>query len=321
MGMPMKLPRRGTLGLTSGVMVNSAISPSFGTEQPAQSNEGMDPMHYVPGRIAGPTQVPVKRQYLDGRFGQIHYRIAAPLNPSKKRPVICLHMSPNSGRVFEHFLGFLGSDRLCIAPDTPGFGDSDPPKEKPTINDYAGAIGDVIDSLELSEVDLIGYHTGSETAIEVAHQKPGSINRIVIVSAPIFTDGERIDLKKHYSATKVSIDGSHIAEKWVAHAKWRMKGWTLDHLAYQFNDALRRPDISWWGHSAAFEYPMKERLQTTTKEVLVLNPEDDLNMHTKRATGLSSKVKILDLPGWNHGFLDIKTQEAVAIVQGHFDDV
>ena len=100
-----------------------------------------------------------------------------------------------------------------------------------------------------------------------------------------------------------------------------MAGWSLDHLAYQFNDALRNPDISWWGHSAAFEYEMEQKLKDTSKEVLVLNPEDDLVNYTNRAKNISPRVKVLDLPGWNHGFLDLNPEETVQILRKFYDDV
>ena len=311
--------RRGTFGLAIGSALGFAFSPS--SVQSSNRTVDTDKMITIPGRIAGSTPVPVRRNYLSGQYGQIHFRIAQPLIKTNKRPVICLHMSPNSSRVYERFMGFLGTDRLCIAPDTPGFGDSDPPFQQPLIEDYASELGKFIENLNLDSVDLIGYHTGSETCVELGHQYPDKISRIAIISAPIFNESEREDHKNQFALLEPLQDGSHLAQKWVSHTKWRMAGWSLDHLAYQFNDALRNPDISWWGHSAAFEYEMEQKLKDTSKEVLVLNPEDDLVNYTNRAKNISPRVKVLDLPGWNHGFLDLNPEETVQILRKFYDDV
>ena len=144
------------------------------------------------GLVVGPVseatvRVPVRKGYADGRFGQIHYRISQPALAAGHPPLLCFHMSPNSGRIYETFLKHMGADRFAVAPDTPGFGDSDPPATQPAIADYAAAMGDLMDALGFATVDVMGYHTGSETCIELALQRPQQVRRLVLVSAPIFT--------------------------------------------------------------------------------------------------------------------------------------
>lgn len=270
-----------------------------------------------------PTQaaviVPFRKGYARGRFGQIHYRIAQPATATGHPPLLCFHMSPNSGRIYETFLKHIGSDRFAVAPDTPGFGDSDPPSEPPGISEYAAAMGDLIDALGFNTVDVMGYHTGSETCVELALQRPEQIRRLVLVSAPIFTDQELADHKAHYAREQLSEDGSHVAEKWRAHLFWAMDGWTPQHVAYQFPDALRRSDISWWGHNAAFNFPMADKLARVQQPVLVLNPEDDLHTQSLRAEGLMTHGRIHELPGWGHGFLDLFPVQAAALVRSHLN--
>ena len=98
-----------------------------------------------------------------------------------------------------------------------------------------------------------------------------------------------------------------------------MPGWTLDHVATQFPDALRRPAISWWGHNAAFGYPLGEKLPLVSQPILVLNPEDDLHVQTRRAAGLIGGENIMELPGWGHGFLDVRTEQAASILRDFLD--
>lgn len=264
-------------------------------------------------------RVKVDRSYVNVRFGQMHLRIARPTGDAGKTPLLCFHMSPNSSRVYAGFLAAMGVDRPAIAPDTPGFGESDPPARPPTIEDYAAAMGDVIDALGLETVDLMGYHTGSETSVALALARQQQVRRLVLVSAPIFTQEELVEFHRLYDHDPITEDGSHLVKKWKAHVYWAGPGKTLDMVADDFHDALRNPAISWWGHNAAFAYDMADQLARVTQPILVLNPDDDLHRYTLRAAGKMQDGRIVHLPNWGHGFLDVHTDEARRIVTDFLD--
>ena len=287
------LTRRGALGMAVAAGLTALLKPLRGR---------------------GANAAKVRRGYEKGRFGQLHYRIAKPASASAP-PLMCLHSSPNSGRIYEAFLGAMGADRVAVAADTPGFGDSDPPPDAPGIADYAAAMGDLIDAMGFETVDVIGYHTGAMTSVELALQRPEQVRRVIMVSAPVYTEEERQEARDRFGPETLTRDGSHLAKKWAAHVYWAMPGWTLDHVATQFPDALRRPAISWWGHYAAFAYPLSAKLPQVRQPLLVLNPEDDLHEKTLRAKGLIANGEFRELPGWGHGFLDIRTEEAASIVR------
>ena len=264
--------------------------------------------------------VNVRRQYADGRFGQMHYRIARPEGEDLRTPLMCFHSSPNSGRIFETFLRHMGTDRTAIAVDTPGFGESDPPDGPPEIADYAAAMGDLADELGYRSIDVMGYHTGSKISVELARQRPDLVRRLVLVSAAIYTDEELSNQRTHFAREELTADGSHLADKWQEHVYWAMPGWTLDHVARQFPDAMRRPEISWWGHRAAFNYNLAKNLPEIGQSILVLNPDDDLHNQTARADGIMQNGTVKGLPGWGHGFLDIHSEEAATIVRTFLDE-
>ena len=260
------------------------------------------------------------KHYAEVRFGQIHYRRAEPSQPKNNPPLMMFHMSPNSGRIYETFLGKIGESRLCIAPDTPGFGDSSPPSHPPTINNYADAMGDLIDALKLRSVDVMGYHTGAEICVALALARPEQICKVILISAPIFTDAELHEFRAHYTRDQLTQDGSHLAKKWRGHLHWAGPGWTMAYVAEQFNDALRNPSIAWWGHNAAFNFDMAEALKRVKQQVLVFNPDDDLHTQTCRAAPLMKNGRIDHLQGWGHGFLDVHTTAACAKVCAFLDD-
>src|SRR5258707_1219103 len=135
----------------------------------------------------------VRRGYFECRYGQLHVHNSIPPGGGfeEATPLLCLHDWPGSGRVFAPFLALAGVDRSAYAPDLPGFGESDPPAPAPGIADYAGAIGDFLDSMHLRHVDVLGHRAGALIATELAVTRPGEIGRVVMASAPLLSEAER----------------------------------------------------------------------------------------------------------------------------------
>lgn len=267
------------------------------------------------------TSVPVTRRYLDGRFGQLHVYQAEPETPSTRPALMCFHMSPFAAVIYEKFLGEMGTDRLALAVDTPGFGNSDAPPEPPLIGDYAAAMGDVMDALDLKTVDVMGFHTGSKTCLEVARQQPDRVRKIVMVSIAYWTEAERDNREVIIQAPEITTDGSHYSHYWRELVRWSMEGRTLAMIADSFYASQLNPAITHWGHQAAYQYNVEETMAALDNPIMVLNPQDDLWEQTPRIKPLLKQPgsEFHDLPGWAHGFLDLKTAETAAMVRKFLD--
>ena len=265
------------------------------------------------------------RGYAPGRYGQIHYRAAKPSagNPEDwKTPLICLHPSPMCGVVFERFIEVMGQDRLVLAPDTTGYGQSDPPPEPVGIPDFAGAMTDLLKSQGIGTVDVMGYHTGSATTLELARQQPDLARRLVIVSALMHSQEEFAEIADFLEkgavvpldeqAANLSKRYAFFEEFWPDVPKGET-GWRVF-----FNSHVQAP-ISHWGFRAAFAYDFPAALKATTHPLLILNPEDDVWEVTPLATPFIQNGRIHDLPGWTHGFLHIHAEETAAVVRDFLD--
>ena len=260
--------------------------------------------------------VPVTRHYVDGRFGQMHFYLAESRANSVATPLVCFHMSPYSGLVYEPLLGTIGERRPALAVDTPGFGNSTAPASQPSIADYAAAMADLLDTLDFEQVALMGYHTGSLIAVELARHRPTLVPRIVLVSAPIWNQGERAD-NALTAPRQVTEDGSDLEEMWRQAVHWSMEGRSLEMIARVFPERLLNPAIIHWGHVAAHDYHLAERLAQLQQPVLILNPEDDLCQQSRRAEQYLKhpESRIRELPGWSHGFLDVKPGQASDMIE------
>ncbi|MFC7291477.1 alpha/beta fold hydrolase [Hirschia litorea] len=263
-----------------------------------------------------------KRMFVDGAFGQIHLRMAVPKIMSK-RPLLMMHMSPKSGRLFAGFVEDASTDRIIIAHDYPGFGESDPPPSDPhvTIEDYAQSVWDVVDALDLGKVDLLGYHTGSEVVAEAARQRPESVGGIVMVSAPIFTAEDIAEMKQTYSFTPLDAEGTRFKKMWAAVKAHRGPGMTLEMMAVTFSENLRAGENYDWGHRAAIEYATTypETVKKLPHRITVLMPDDDLAFYTPRIIPLLQNGEVVDCPNWGHGFLDAHREQAISVIKTALD--
>lgn len=262
--------------------------------------------------------VRARRRYLDGRFGQMHLRMVEPREP-RARPLLCFHLSPVSGVIYERFLEEMGRDRLAVAPDTPGYGASDAPSQPPEIADYAAAMGDVVDALGLEEIDCIGYHTGSKIALELALQRPQCVRHLILVSTPVYTDEELARMRAEFAPMRLHEDGSHLVDSWKALLQWRGPGQTLEMLMQAFPDHLRGGEHRHWGHRAAFNYGYPEHLPRALPPIMVVNTNDDLVRYTPRALPFARDARLYERLDWGHGFLDLHTAEFARVARKFLD--
>lgn len=245
--------------------------------------------------------------------------MASPGSASRP-PVVCLHMSPKSGKSYADILPLLAEDRLAIAPDYPGHGESDPPPADPhvTVEDFAESVWAVIDAVGGGPVHLVGYHTGSMVAVEIAAQRPAQVISIVSISAPVFTAEEQASLGDTYAPIPIDEEGSRFRIMWERVLQHRGPGMTLQMAAASFAENLRAGDDYEWGHRAAFAYAAtyNRKLGELGHPILVINPADDCYEQSKRADAIMKNGRRIDYPQWGHGFLNAYAEDAAAVILG-----
>lgn len=263
----------------------------------------------------------IRRHFVDSEFGQLHVRSIGEVGA--QYPLICLHMSPKSGRTFETFMRYAASvstaqSRLILAPDNPGHGESAFPPAEPevTIEDYASCAWSVVDAFDLDIVDLLGAHTGSMVAVEMTRQRPDKVGSIGLISAPVFSEKELAELGSTYAPLPLDEEGSRFRLMWERIVHHRGPGMTLEMMAQSLAENLRGGEAYAWGHRAAFAYAptFNKLIGELPHPISVLNTNDDIYQQTKRSEDLLKNGTFVDRRDWGHGFLDAFPDEAARLI-------
>lgn len=268
-----------------------------------------------------PAVVHVRRSYAESRFGQIHLSTAYPSGGGfdERTPVICLHHSGASGRLFAPILRELGHDRSVYAPDLPGHGSSDPAGSKATVAELAGAIGDFVDGLRLRSVDLAGYQLGALVAAELAIARPQLVRRVLLWGVPSYSAQDRAALLQTVPSPGAREDGSDVSDDWRRMLERRGPGAPISALADEFGDRLRAGTSGARAFVAMVEYPASERLPLVKQSTLVLRLKDEFWEHSGRARASLPNGTMLDLPDYGQGFLSAAPQRFTSVAREFFD--
>ena len=256
----------------------------------------------------------LRHAYGTCRYGQLHYSTAQPAKPTHG-PLVCFHQSPISGAQFKLFQHAMSTDRMVLCPDTPGFGGSDGPTTMPSITDYAAAMADWLDDLTLKNVDVLGFHTGTLVAVELAILRPDLVKRLSLTSLALFSPDERERNRKIFGNPRPLFDDPGYLGRYYSDQVTQADPAISDVRRLElFTERMRAGANSWWGPAAVFAYDTAARAKLVSQPTLLLVMRDTLADATRRAAALFPRphiVERLDLLGptaWDSHPAEIATE-------------
>lgn len=147
----------------------------------------------------------------DGRIQQTLYRHAG-----SGRPLVLLHPSPLSSAFMAPLINLFSPLASVYAPDTPGYGASDPLPEPPSdLHGYVDWLKRFLESRGLASAGIYGSATGAQIAIQFARTYPEMTDFIVLENAVHFSDQDRRRIMRDYFPDMTPRqDGSHLQLAW-----------------------------------------------------------------------------------------------------------
>ncbi len=202
-------------------------------------------------------------------------------------PLLMLHASPMSSAAMLPFMRVAAEFCTVIAPDTPGYGWSDPlPEPGRDLTGYVAALDGFTRRLGLESFGLYGTATGAQIAIEFSKTRRDRVAYLILDNAAHFTDEERDSIVSGYFPDLTpDVMGSHLTRTWsVARDQcvffpWHQTGPetrlpgggvntdVVQHMAMDFLHAGRDYDRA---YRAAFANERKERVQPITAPTIIM---------------------------------------------------
>ena len=255
----------------------------------------------------------MKRGFANTNEGQVYY-----YEIGKGPSLILLHPSPQSGRIFWRLVPKLSKYFRVIVPDTIGFGLSDPLPKGITIPRLAGAVLNVMDTLDVKNTHLFGFHTGNKIAAALASKWPDRIQGLILC-------GQTHSLIAEQSVRKIAF--KPITDKYFSSIKQNhsAKQAATDHLEWAtetFSDLARL----WWDKRAIKEFGFTADLQnyllarimdlvqskSSTSDIYTANFKFDFEAAIKK---IKSPTLIIEIASAAEAHLGLQAEKLVAIMQ------
>jgi pimeloyl-ACP methyl ester carboxylesterase len=97
-------------------------------------------------------------------------------------PLLLIHGIGDSSRTWDEIMPTLARNHLVIAPDLLGHGESDKPRADYSVAAYANGMRDLLSTLDIDRVTLVGHSFGGGVAMQFAYQFPERTERMVLVA-------------------------------------------------------------------------------------------------------------------------------------------
>ena len=143
---------------------------------------------------------------------RVHYRKCGNGGPA----LLMVHQSPRSSAEYEPLMREWSKHFTCIAPDTPGFGQSDPLlRENPEIDDYARALVELVDALGIAGTLAYGFHSGGIILVSALRRNPDRFKALAIGGYAVWTP-EELELfgRSYLPHFHPSAYGEHLTWVW-----------------------------------------------------------------------------------------------------------
>jgi pimeloyl-ACP methyl ester carboxylesterase len=103
---------------------------------------------------------------------------------ANQEPIVLVHgLGPNAALVWRSVMSPIAAGHYkVVAPNLMGFAESDHKQENYSIAYQAKALGQLIERLELTRVNLVGQDLGADVALYYAVTHPENVERLVLVA-------------------------------------------------------------------------------------------------------------------------------------------
>lgn len=146
----------------------------------------------------------------DGSTRRVHYRRAG-----EGPPLLFVHQSPRSSAEYVPLMAQWAPHFTCIAPDSPGFGQSDPLPGHPEVEDFADGVVAFLDAVGLEKTAAYGFHSGAIILVTALKRHPDRFAALAAGGYAVWTAQEQASFGENYLPPFLpSAYGEHLVWLW-----------------------------------------------------------------------------------------------------------
>ena len=256
-----------------------------------------------------------KYSYVQTDHGQMHLRI---WGDQKGINIVCLHPMPYSGSYYDTFCQQLVSSTAysAVALDFIGYGRSAMIDSPISIKEHAQASAACLEELISSgiisdDISLMGFHTGSAVANEIAIVYPEIVRQVIFVTYPYFEKSQRAELLRTLNKDSIGKDLNSLQESWDFTISKRPQGIPFNRAFSNFIEQLQNADRNWFGFDSMFNYPSEKRLPLIEHPVLVINDNSSLTEATIQANEMIKNSVYEELTDAQGGVFELNVDQII----------
>jgi pimeloyl-ACP methyl ester carboxylesterase len=267
---------------------------------------------------------------IESRFGEvdgikIHY-LTAGHGPA----VILLHGYTQTSRMWRPLIPKLSGKFTVIAPDLPGIGDSEIPKNGLDMKTSAIRIHTLMKSLGISKARVVGHDIGLMVAYAYAAQFPSDVEKLVVMDAFLpgvpgwelaYNDPNMWHFRFHGSTPKALVEGRekiYFAYFWndlAADGKRSLP--EADRASYvAAYSRLGRMRAGWayfasWPDTAK-DFAQMAKTQLTMPVLSIAGEKASAAILGPQMKRVATNVKVIELKGSGHWLMEERPEETMA---------
>jgi haloalkane dehalogenase len=152
----------------------------------------------------------ITRHFITIGQRRVHYR-----KSGSGPTLLMVHQSPRNSAEYEPLMRKWGEHFTCIAPDTAGFGQSDPLTGNAEVGDFAAALFEFMDAVGIAQTAAYGFHSGATILVTALRRDPSRFTSIAVGGYAQWTAEEQEMFEEHYHPPfRPSAYGEHLTWVW-----------------------------------------------------------------------------------------------------------
>ncbi len=229
----------------------------------------------------------IQRSYANTEFGRVHY-----WEIGQGSVLFMFHQSGQTSTEFLAVAPLLADTYKVVAIDLPNHGQSDTSDHELTIDEYADAVIDVMDSMGINQAHMLGQHGGAAVAINLGLRYSERVEKVILSGAGRDEEitEEKLEELLNTPMTRdlpIDLEGEFLQKTWSVYRKMSASNTPPEVTFQPFLSSLSLRQRQYDLHYAVYRY--SPNLNEFNKETLLLEAEEDI--YAGDVVGLQQRIK------------------------------